>query len=255
MHVRSSRQNDSACPHTRVSTVQMRQRGSRCRCGLEAAVSHHVQLLVDIGHPVNYTQESDHWSTRQWLAAHAYAHGSTLCCTQSKHAAASAYRTATSVRGRCATSAHLSMRPSRMSGAYNVEKSLPVTKMGMRMFIALARHTSPMLTCVGSSHMFINVEHTIWLFTVHCVACKHGFARDHAFRMHPHAHLPQNRPRVDASCSTPLQPPQRVSEFKRASDLQQTAEQQSSSSCARRSGRGRRRCRSASVRSARRWTC
>jgi hypothetical protein len=67
--------------------------------------------------------------------------------------------------------AHLSMRPSRIRGANKVDKSFPVTMMGIRMFIASARQTSPMLTRVGSSHIAMSVEHTIWLLTVHCVPC------------------------------------------------------------------------------------
>lgn len=52
-----------------------------------------------------------------------------------------------------------------------VLRSLPVTKSGTRMFMASSCQISPMLTCSGSSHMFISVDTTIWLFTVTCVSC------------------------------------------------------------------------------------
>ena len=63
------------------------------------------------------------------------------------------------------------MRPSRIKGANSTEKSLPVTMMGMRMLSFSFLWPSPMLTRVGSSHIAISVEHTIWLLTVLVVAC------------------------------------------------------------------------------------
>lgn len=58
------------------------------------------------------------------------------------------------------------MRPSLMSGAYSVEKSLPVTMMGTRRMVSFSLQPAPMLTRLGSSQMFISVPITIWLFTV-----------------------------------------------------------------------------------------
>ena len=69
-----------------------------------------------------------------------------------------AYNTSAS-SSRVGSHIHKSMRPSRVNGAYNLEKSFPVTMMGTRAFVDLKslRHTAPSLTCVGLSQMFINV--------------------------------------------------------------------------------------------------
>lgn len=69
------------------------------------------------------------------------------------------------------------MRPSLMSGAQIVEKSLPVTIMGTRFITSASRHSCPILTRVGLSARFISVPTTIWLFTVICVFSAHSDER------------------------------------------------------------------------------
>ncbi|KAI5407411.1 hypothetical protein KIW84_053607 [Lathyrus oleraceus] len=55
-----------------------------------------------------------------------------------------------------------------MRGAYNVEKSLPVTMMGTRAFSSLL-YIPGSWTFVGLSAMFMSVAFTIWLLTVYWV--------------------------------------------------------------------------------------
>nr|KYP33925.1 hypothetical protein KK1_045172 [Cajanus cajan] len=55
-----------------------------------------------------------------------------------------------------------------MRGAYNVEKSLPVTTMGTRGLSSLL-YIPGSCTFVGLSAMFMRVAFTIWLFTVYWV--------------------------------------------------------------------------------------
>lgn len=68
---------------------------------------------------------------------------------------------------------NLSIRPSRTSGAKSVEKSLPVTMIGI---LKLGGDSIPgtwyIETRLGSSQMAISEPMTIWLLTVRCVFAK-----------------------------------------------------------------------------------
>lgn len=57
-------------------------------------------------------------------------------------------------------------------GAYRVDRSFPVTMMGTRLTRSSSRQSCPTLTRFGSSHKFIKVPMTIWLFTVTWVSEK-----------------------------------------------------------------------------------
>ena len=66
------------------------------------------------------------------------------------------------------------MRPSRSKGAYNVDKSFPVTMMGTRRTMSSSRQSwisssDSSLTRFGWSHRFMSVPTTICMFTVFCV--------------------------------------------------------------------------------------
>jgi len=65
-------------------------------------------------------------------------------------------------------------RPTRMSGAQIVEKSLPVTMMGTPVTTSASATPDQCLTRVGLSQRFMSVPTTIWLFTVVCVCAAPG---------------------------------------------------------------------------------
>ena len=63
---------------------------------------------------------------------------------------------------------NFSIRPSRINGAYKVEKSFPITTIGTQGFSCLL-YMLGSWTLVGLSTMFMRVELTTWLFNVYRV--------------------------------------------------------------------------------------